>query len=428
MAGAAFAIPTTRATILGLFDPTEPEPASGVLTEPTLDLVVNNAPNLGPGLTSPALPNRLPPCPATMRPVSWTVYADGYILVCGANQQGFTVLAADPTGHKLIAEVLTYTDRGLEIEFADGTWVSTSLGGGLVEYNPAIGAISTYIATQGWTLGGAEVRFTTTANLPTCPTGTWPISLSTWQGGWLFVCGTAATAPTNLYYADADVGQGTATRVTITSGGYCATTRDGRTACTYYAPAVVTFAADGTTPTQRSVASNYFADTGVGGAGQGTGAYGVPAPDDTAAAQVRYLTDILAKSKEARAPLNDLYLAVDGCHQDQSTIDGLTSIRDNRVELLTALASTPVDKIANGNRLVSLLTTALTHSRDDDQAILDWASAALSGSCASAHATYFPRHQVASDAAGVAKQAFADEWNATIPATYGGSPVEPMNI
>jgi hypothetical protein len=320
----------------------------------------------------------------------------------------------------LTATTLKFVAGGCEIGFDDGSVVRLSLGGAWFGWTGFSGAAQGR-ADRSWSYDVGEVAFTGRALSfeAKCPADTWPISLSTWEGGWLLVCGTSSSSVTSMVYDDDDEGPGLLTGVTEDGNGYCATTNTSVIVCAYRSPAVVSFSPPFGDRVQRAVASNFFPGSGSGGAGRGTGDYGAAAPKDTAEDQVRYLVDILNSSAKARAPLNDLYLAVEGCSATSATVAGIEAIRDNREQLIEALSRTPVDKVEGGQALVATLAEALGHSRDDDAKIAEWGHHVLNGGCNTGKGRYFADHRAASDAAQVSKKAFVNQWNSTIAPKYG---------
>jgi hypothetical protein len=88
------------------------------------------------------------------------------------------------------------------------------------------------------------------------------LSLSTFDGGWMMVCGTAADAPTFAAWGGAE--EGDTTSVVVEPGGYRAD-GSGLVARAYASPALVEFTAQGSAPVQHSVSDNWFDGVGHGG-------------------------------------------------------------------------------------------------------------------------------------------------------------------
>ncbi|MCL2490780.1 MAG: PQQ-like beta-propeller repeat protein [Propionibacteriaceae bacterium] len=347
-------------------------------------------------------PADVPACPAGMTPVSWTKYADGSVLVCSGGSK-YSVVSSQ--GWK--AAKLQWDADGYTITFSNGTLLHAWLGGAFVTVTK--GGATTYIASESWMVSSGTATFQDTPSGVTgCPSGTWPISLSTWDGGWLLVCGTSADAPTSLAYSDG-TNQGQGSPVTAVGNGYCADGPSGQV-CAYSAPAMVSI--DGV---QHSVDNNYFSGSGAGGAGQGTGSYGVPAPDATAQAQVQYLVNILNSSATTRASLASPSHDVQTCQNLPDAVTQIQVVAQNRADLMTALDSAPVDHIPNGDQLVAQLRAALQASYDADEAYAAW------GQMQQTSCSVQPPQNVTDTnlMAGATKDTFCATWNSQIAPTYG---------
>lgn len=358
-------------------------------------------------------PTELPACPSGMTAVSWTQYSDGAILLCAQGDR-FAVLF--PTHPDWRATNLTFTKAGEEVTLTDGTRLRIALGGRVV-LTERDGSVVMQPATKAWDQITGEAEFVSPADLKACPAGSWPISLSVYSGGWLLVCGTAAASPSSIQALDGGSLAEFST-ISIRDGGYCGTS-GAEQLCVYRTPAVVTRTAGGST-TQQSVSDNYFAGLGAGGAGRGTGSYGVNAPQRDASDQVRYLTQILQKSRVGRASLESAVAQVRTCRDLGSAISQLNEVAANRQELIEALESTPVDALAEGASLVSGLRRALQLSHDSDLVWVQWAQAQQADGCASgeAHPLYQQVTTMNRDVA-AAKAAFVRQWNQQIAPRYG---------
>lgn len=362
---------------------------------------------------APVVPKSAPACPDGMTAISWTQYSDGGILLCHSDQKYAVVYPSHPDWQ---AAQLNFTGGGHEVVFSNGTRIRVSLGGSVV-YTDADGKTTTQTATEAWNNATGEVKVSVPKDLKTCPANSWPISLSTYDGGWLLVCGTNADAPTSMVYHDGsrtvDLGS-----VGYQNGGYCGT-GDVGTVCGYRAPAVVSVTDASGKVTQHSVGGNYFDDHGAGGVGQGTGSYGVEAPTDTAKDQVRYLTQILQKSAAGRANLDAAVAQVRSCSNMAGAITTINGVIANRQELLDALASTPVDAVPNGSELVAKLRNALELSLKSDKVWLQWAQSEQSNSCAEGEnsATY-KQVEAMNRSVATAKDAFVAAWNSQISGAY----------
>ena len=360
-------------------------------------------------------PAGLPACPDGMSAVSWTKYADGSILLCRADSR-YRLVFTDTTRTGWVPSGLTLTSGGFVVTFSDGAQATIGLGGSSVAFTGG-GTDRGYVATEAWTPTTGPSGFASPpTDVKSCPTGSWPLSLSTWQGGWLLVCGTGSGAG-YLAWSDAELGAGEATTVETGQGHYCAQAGTQRV-CGYASPALVTFG-ESDAVVQRSVSDNWFPDTGKGGAGQGTGSYDVPAPDNTDADQVRYLLDVLISSRDARSQLNPAVADVSACRRLDKAVRTFRTVGENRRILLSSLDSTPVDRIPDGTALVGSLRQALEASRDADDAWLDWARAERANGCAhgSDSALYRRALRVNRRVDGP-KTAFVDAWNTRIAPQY----------
>ena len=149
-----------------------------------------------------------------------------------------------------------------------------------------------------------------------------------------------------------------------------------------------------------------------------TGAYGADLPEDTDEDQVRYLSEIIERSKEARLELGP---AVNRISEGASgttlsdDIEIIRGVRDNREELINALASAPVDKVPDGTILVNELTAALKASYNADVGYLDWAEAIRSNGGKAPSPTVGDQY---SYEAGRLKDIFSEHWNKTIAEKY----------
>jgi len=357
-------------------------------------------------------PTDAPACPAGMTPVTWTKYSDGSVLICSGNGTYDVISSQGWT-----ARQIDWTDGGYTVTFTNGNVLNAYLGGSSVTVT-AGGNATQYVADESWTIATGTADFTDTpTGIPSCPSNTYPISLSIWNGGWLLVCGTDASTPTSMAYSDGGT-QGQGSSVTTVPGGYCADGPSGKV-CTYQSPAVVSIG-----DTQHSVDNNYFSGAGGGGAGQGTGSYGVPAPDATAQAQVQYLVDILNSSAATRSSLGPPSVDVQQCQNLPSAIAQIQVVAQNRQDLMTALNSTPVDHIPNGSQLVSQLQAALQASYDADMAYADW------GQQQQTNCAVLPPQAVTdtNNTASATKDAFCNTWNTQIAPTYGVPGFTPSQI
>ena len=364
-------------------------------------------------MTAPAVPADAPACPSGMSPLSWTQYAEGAILLCRAGTTYQVVMSAHPDWQAIKLE---FVDGGHRVTYANGVQVAVSLGGALVTIDDR-GTVTTLPASKAWSSVVGLLDLDPPVGVKACPAGSWPISLSSFDGGWLLVCGTSAGQPTSLTFADQG-GVTDATTVRVNGRGYCGEL-SATTVCAYRSPAVISLTRGGSVE-QRAVASNYFTGFGRGGTGEGTGSYGVAAPDATASDQVRYLTQVLQKSSVGRVNIDRAVAQVRACTDLAAAAVTIQSVTQNREELLSALDSAPVDAIPEGQSLVAELRHALTLARDSDRVWEQWAASQQANECADGEAN--PAYQqVKQMNVGVAqaKSAFLDAWNSRIAPQYG---------
>jgi hypothetical protein len=213
---------------------------------------------LAPSRSVAAPPEGLPDCPEGLSPVAWTRYADGHVVVCGSSGGGFWA-AALHDGKPLNLAKLTFTDDGWTVESDGGATVAVTLEGGVVEVTGR--SPGTYGAF-GALLGHPVVDLSGAGEFRSCPAGARLLSLSTFDDGWLMVCGTAADAPDFAAWGGAEAGE--TIDVVVESGGYCAD-GSGVEACAYAAPARVEFTASGSDPVEHPVSDNWFDGVGHGG-------------------------------------------------------------------------------------------------------------------------------------------------------------------
>jgi hypothetical protein len=224
-------------------------------TPSLIDLV-----RVGPSGSVAPPPKGFPDCPTGLSPIAWTRYADGHGLVCGSAGGDFWA-AALHDGEYLTPTKLTFTDGGWTVESDGATSVAVTLDGAVVDVtgpNPgtygAFGAMFDHTTVD---LSGA-------GEFGPCPAGDRLLSLSTWDDGWLMVCGTAADAPTFAAWGGAE--QGEATRVVALAGGYCADGSGfGFEACAYPVNGRVMLRGQGADPVYHRVSHNWFDGVGHGG-------------------------------------------------------------------------------------------------------------------------------------------------------------------
>lgn len=265
--------------------------------------------------------------------------------------------------------------------------------------------------------------------LPACSSGASDLAWATFTHGWLSVCGQALGDPTQWRLSTGGVTL-ESEQVTFDSSlrRYTAFFSDDSTAWLSWAPAMVGWTdPDGTIVAQTSVTTIWFA--GLGSQKPASGSFGVPVPTDTAADQVRYLSEIIAKSQAARADLTKAVVAVRACKLGvggyASEVSTIEAVADNRYDLLDALESAPVDKVPDGVTLINELRQGLWFSYQADKAYLEWATAVDSLGCGAGSEA---DAKALSAEAGKWKTAFADRWNSTIAGAFGVPTVARENL
>ena len=363
-----------------------------------------------------AAPAEMPACPSGMAAVSWTKYDTGSVLLCAGSGADYQVVISDTARPGLVASGLAFEPSGIAVTCTDGT-VYRIGGGASIVIVDAGGASSVHAASQAWTPSSGQTSYRDPqSGIVPCPAGSWPISLSTWGGGWLLVCGTDSATPTWLGFADG-VAQGSSTSVTATASGYCADTEAGR-ACANRAPALVVVTPSGGAARQHPVSDNYFPGAGAGGAGEGSGAYGVDAPKGTAADEARYLEQVLQASAKTRASLKTVLAHLNNNQASDADVAMLQSVVDGRGQLIDAIDGAPIANLPDGAALVAILREALSVSKQTDELYVVWAQQIQAKDWDAAHATIQRWRGPASKSEELKKQ-FVARWNANVAPTYG---------
>jgi len=363
-----------------------------------------------------SMPISLPDCPRGWTPVSWSTWDGGHTLVCRTAAKGTFYLEYSDHGSTYRADVGTGTATGWQVEYPGGPALSVAFSGAVIQATQN-GVPTVRYPDVAWRGAPVSAFTKAPASLPGCPSGSWPLSLSTWDGGWLLVCGTTADAPSSMVFTDG-ARTVSADTVSYTPGAYCGQAADMKV-CAYQTPALVSEMSQGALAIQHSVTQNWFAGSGSGGAGEGTGSYGVEVPDVDASDQLRYLDQILAKSKAARQTLSPSISDVRSCRRVSSAIKRIDAVTANRDELLTALDSAPVDALPEGSRLVADLQNVLALSRDTDRAYAEWARAEQENGCSGGtKSSLWATAQAADKAVDGPKNAFVSYWNSVIAGAY----------
>jgi hypothetical protein len=382
------------------------------------DTVVRLDPGYGAARVS-VEPAKFPACPMGETPVSFTTWSKGKgaTLVCQGFASTVTVfLIVDGTTYTSTAGSITPT--GYYAEFGGGVSVDVGLGGWAAWVGSG-NKTTLHVASSGWQTGAvhASAYPALSGDVEACPAGTHPLSLSTWDGGWLLTCGEKATTITKFIYVDGSA-HGSGNSMTAQGGQSCGTTSTGHQVCVSASPAVVAFLAKGGSQTQHSVDANYVVGEGFSGAGKGTGAYGLADPEANAASEVAYLNGILQQSQAARSSVKIVVQNILKCVSVHADVQNAQAVVADRTTELQALNSAPVDAVPGGSALVSQLQAALLDSLRADKAYVSAASQVASGQCSAGKSTYNAQGPVLARGTSE-KTAFTNAWNRQIASEYG---------
>jgi len=196
------------------------------------------------------VPQGFPSCPSDTEVIGWTQYPDGLVLVCGTDTS-FHVFVTHK-GEDLAPTNLTFAPWGWTVTCKDGTVLTVGLGGGYVTVGDGSWG------GRGWSRATGRISFPQVA-VEACPPDTVPLSLSTWNGGWLLVCGKDLKTPTFAQWDDAIAGTGTSTDVTTNGAGYCI---NAGAICA--GPGEAVLSDTGGLTVQRPVGADWFTTTGPG--------------------------------------------------------------------------------------------------------------------------------------------------------------------
>lgn len=260
------------------------------------------------------------------------------------------------------------------------------------------------------------------SEIPECPGDTIRLAWATFPNGWVLVCGYYVDQPTLIRYSSGGT-VSEASSVTYDGVGmYRGTMPQGGKVWLTYSPGTAgVSASDGSISQQSQVGIIWFVALGVARAQSGS--FGVAPPQHTAADQVRYLAELLAKSKTARKSLASSVETLNACSKGSSgdysseiaAIDGVTR---NREMMVQALAAAPVDLVPDGPVLLGELKVAIQHSLDADVAFATWGRGIQRDGC---RGTSSAEGDAASQLATQAKTVFSEHWNRVI---VGAFPVE----
>lgn len=262
------------------------------------------------------------------------------------------------------------------------------------------------------------------AGIPDCPDESILLAWAELPNGWVLVCGISQDEPT-LWISSIDGQEYRSESVTYTAAASSATQvggaayqadlgAKGDTQLTF-SPATFSMT-DGSDAiaAQSAVLIVFFVDLGYSAPAEGSGAFDLDAPADTADDQVRYLAELLETSYEGRAQLQGAVAAIETCSSPAAVKQGVKEVedvRDNRAYLLSALASAPVDQVPDGVRLLNELVKSIQYSYEADLAYLQWGEQVRDRGCGSGSRAEGDRY---SSLAGPQKEVFSSLWNRVI--------------
>lgn len=274
-----------------------------------------------------------------------------------------------------------------------------------------------------------------------CPADTILLAWAELPDGWVLVCGVTLDEPTFVAYQPS-----AKAKVVFSNGAKRPTGADAKASVNWDAKTkrytaelsggnkltldydlgtlTVRDEADVKTVEQQRTVRYIFVPLGerirtVDDSSEGEGTFSVQKPKDTAEDQIRYMIQVLEKAYDGRALVKDALPKLQYCTASAGgytdTVAAMKAVRDNRAELLEALASMPVDKIPEGEALLDDLTEAIRVSHSANVEYVAWAEAANASGCASLSAA----GQAAAAASDAPKERFAARWNRAVAPVHG---------
>ena len=253
------------------------------------------------------------------------------------------------------------------------------------------------------------------AGLPACPGDTFLLAYATFPNGSITVCGYFIDQPTAIIHSSG--GQVIQTSDVTYDGDstYLGRTSDGRRLRFSFDSGLFEVTdGNGHIVSQQRLDVVWF--VAFGRQRPQTGRFDVALPDATAEDQVRYLAELLTRSRAARSSLVTANTALLECRQGQAgdysaEVTAIDEVTLNRAQLLSAFASAPVDLVPDGPLLLEELRVAIMHSLDADVAFAAWARGINRNGCTGASTEAGIR---ASELATAAKKQFVAHWNQAI--------------
>lgn len=146
--------------------------------------------------------------------------------------------------------------------------------------------------------------------------------------------------------------------------------------------------------------------------------YGVELPKETDADQVRYLSEIIEKSKAGRAALQPATRDVVACTNLPTAVQTIENVLENRRTLASAVQAARADKIPNGSELVNQLLMSLHLSRLADEQYLEWAKSVRDHGCGAGVEYGLSGDDYSLQVNGW-KETFSNNWNTNVAPRYG---------
>jgi outer membrane protein assembly factor BamB len=152
------------------------------------------------------MPSAIASCPAGWTPVSWSTWngdTPGHTLVCRSSAVDTYYVFIDADGALYSTQTATFSDTGCYVAKYDKDDASAQVcfDGGATWFTGS-GATKAYVASDAWNASGTTTGFSSPpsakVDIPDCPAGSSPLSLSTWDDGLLLTCGTSAGSVTKF--------------------------------------------------------------------------------------------------------------------------------------------------------------------------------------------------------------------------------------
>jgi hypothetical protein len=206
------------------------------------------------------MPQEIASCPAGWTPLSWSTWTGdtpGHTLVCNAPGKTtyYVLVSIDGKEHKTTKAKLGPTGCYAADFGKSGNHAQICFDGGATWLTKA-STTTAYFADKAW-YANRSSGFTTVPqsadDIPSCPAGSYPMTLSIWESQLLLTCGKSSGSVTNFYYYDGSKTSHGTSMSEQGEGKLCGTDESGRMLC--QSSAVVSVENNGSTtnyPTQSS--------------------------------------------------------------------------------------------------------------------------------------------------------------------------------